>query len=74
MQIFVKILIILYKYILSPFLPDACRFAPSCSQYALEALEKHGLIRGSWLTFKRILRCNPWGKFGYDPVPNKEKL
>lgn len=48
----------------------SCRFTPTCSNYAIEALEKHGTIKGSCLAIKRILRCNPWGKTGYDPVPN----
>ena len=46
-----------------------CRFAPSCSAYAIEALERHGAFRGGWLTLKRLLRCHPWGGSGYDPVP-----
>jgi len=46
-----------------------CRFAPSCSAYAIEALERHGAFRGGWLTMKRLLRCHPWGGSGYDPVP-----
>ena len=46
-----------------------CRYTPTCSAYALEALQKHGLLKGSWLAFKRILRCAPWGGSGYDPVP-----
>ncbi len=52
----------------SAILPPTCRYMPSCSQYAIEALEKHGAIRGGWLAFKRILRCNPFGGQGYDPV------
>jgi len=47
----------------------SCRFTPTCSHYAVEALEKHGFFRGTYLSIKRILRCNPWGSFGYDPVP-----
>jgi uncharacterized protein len=47
----------------------ACRYLPSCSAYALEALESHGAVRGSWLSLRRLLRCHPWGGFGYDPVP-----
>ncbi len=47
-----------------------CRYTPTCSNYAIEALEKYGTFKGSYLTIKRILRCNPWGSFGYDPVPN----
>lgn len=53
----------------SRVMPPTCRFAPSCSQYAIEAIEKHGAIRGGWLATKRILRCHPWGGHGYDPVP-----
>jgi len=49
--------------------PSPCRFDPSCSTYALEALERHGAARGSWLTVRRILRCHPWGGSGWDPVP-----
>ena len=52
---------------------DSCRYIPTCSNYAIEALEKHGTIRGSYLTIKRILRCNPWGGSGYDPVPERKK-
>lgn len=72
MLIFVKFFIKLYKYTISPFIPDACRFEPCCSQYALEALDTHGLSKGLWLTIRRLLRCQPWGNYGYDPVPNKE--
>ncbi|MGB3795000.1 MAG: membrane protein insertion efficiency factor YidD [Alteraurantiacibacter sp.] len=53
----------------SRILPPTCRFQPSCSAYAIEALEKHGAIRGGWLATKRILRCNPLGGHGHDPVP-----
>jgi uncharacterized protein len=53
----------------SRILPPSCRYAPSCSQYAIEALEKHGAIKGGWLACKRIMRCHPWGGHGYDPVP-----
>ena len=58
-----------YQVALSPLTPAACRFEPSCSNYALQALEKHGVIKGCWLALKRILSCNPWGKSGYDPIP-----
>ena len=54
---------------ISPFTPPSCRFTPTCSQYALEALRKHGLLKGSWLTLRRLSRCHPWGGSGYDPVP-----
>ena len=62
-------LIKFYQMCISPFTPSACRFTPTCSQYALEALRKHGLFKGSWLALRRILRCHPWGGSGYDPVP-----
>lgn len=71
-QFLVYILLIpikLYKYLISPFLPMACRYTPSCSTYAVEALKKHGPIKGLYLAIKRILSCNPWGGSGYDPVP-----
>ena len=58
-----------YRAAISPMLPPSCRFTPTCSQYALEALRRHGPFRGSWLTVRRILRCHPWGGSGYDPVP-----
>lgn len=58
-----------YQLCISPLLPPACRFTPTCSQYAIEALRKHGPFRGSWLALRRILRCHPWGGSGYDPVP-----
>lgn len=61
--------IIYYRKAISPLKPPCCRFTPTCSQYALEALRKHGPIRGLWLAVWRILRCNPWGGSGYDPVP-----
>lgn len=50
--------------------PSPCRFHPTCSQYAIEALESHGALRGAWLSTKRIGRCNPWGPYGFDPVPD----
>lgn len=58
-----------YQLCVSPMLGQNCRFVPTCSQYAVEALRKHGPLRGSWLTLRRILRCHPWGGSGYDPVP-----
>ena len=58
-----------YRYAISPMLPASCRYTPTCSKYALEALRRHGPIKGSWLTIKRICRCHPWGGSGYDPVP-----
>lgn len=59
----------IYQRYLSPLTPPACRFTPTCSQYALEALRKHGPLRGLYLAARRILRCHPWGGSGYDPVP-----
>ncbi|WP_425423476.1 membrane protein insertion efficiency factor YidD [Stenoxybacter acetivorans] len=58
-----------YQYAISPMLPPRCRYAPTCSQYAIEALQKYGAIKGSWLAFKRICRCHPFGGCGHDPVP-----
>lgn len=62
-------LIMFYRKCISPFTPPSCRFTPTCSQYGLEAFRKHGPIKGLYLTTKRILKCNPWGGSGYDPVP-----
>lgn len=62
-------LIKIYQHVISPLLPATCRFHPTCSQYSLEALRKHGLFKGSKLAVKRISKCHPWGGSGYDPVP-----
>ena len=62
-------LIKLYQNTVSKALPSVCRFQPTCSQYAFEAIKRYGFIRGSWLAAKRIARCNPFSKGGYDPVP-----
>lgn len=63
----------IYRGAVSPLLPPSCRYTPTCSQYTIEALKKHGPIKGSYLSAKRILSCNPWGGFGYDPVPESKK-
>ena len=59
----------IYRRYISPLTPPACRFTPTCSQYAMEAIQKHGPIKGLYLAVSRILRCHPWGGSGYDPVP-----
>ena len=58
-----------YKYCISPLPPPSCRFTPTCSEYAVEAIKKYGPLRGGWLALKRLARCHPWGGSGYDPVP-----
>lgn len=60
-----------YRAFISPLTPPSCRYTPTCSAYALEALERHGSLKGSWLALRRILRCHPWGGSGYDPVPTR---
>ena len=59
-----------YRYFVSPLLPQACRFHPSCSSYAERALQDHGALRGGWLTARRLCRCGPWHAGGFDPVPD----
>ncbi len=63
------LLIKIYQWTISPLLGPKCRYTPTCSHYAAEALQKHGLFKGSWLALKRIARCHPWGGSGHDPVP-----
>ncbi len=67
-----KLLILLikfYRYGISPLIPPRCRYTPTCSQYALQAVQKYGALKGGWLAAKRIGRCHPWGGHGHDPVP-----
>ena len=64
-------LIRVYQVAISPWTPATCRFTPTCSSYAIEAIRTHGATRGGWLTMKRVGRCHPWGSFGWDPVPTR---
>ncbi len=59
----------IYQWVISPILPQSCRYTPSCSTYTIEALKKHGPFKGGYYSIKRILSCNPWGGHGHDPVP-----
>ncbi len=71
---FIPILFVkFYQYCISPYLMPSCRYSPSCSTYTIQAIESHGTCKGSFLGFKRICRCNPWGGSGYDPVPEVKK-
>ena len=66
-------LIRLYQWVISPLFPATCRYAPSCSHYAVDAVTRFGVLRGGWMAMKRIGRCHPWGGTGYDPVPETIK-
>lgn len=70
MKTLIIALIRLYRYMISPLLPNSCRFTPSCSEYSLEAVNKYGVLKGSYLSLKRILKCHPFHPGGYDPVKN----
>jgi uncharacterized protein len=74
MRNILKALVRLYRYCISPMLGPNCRFYPTCSCYAEEALDQHGALRGSYLTVRRLLRCHPWHAGGYDPVPEPSPL
>jgi uncharacterized protein len=65
----VMLVFTIYQRVISPILPNACRYNPTCSEYGIEAVKKYGALKGSWLAIKRIFRCHPWGGHGYDPVP-----
>ncbi len=69
MKLLLVLVVRAYQVVLSPLLPAACRYHPTCSNYAIEALEKHGALRGGWLAVKRIARCHPFRPGGFDPVP-----
>lgn len=58
-----------YQYVISPLLPPSCRYQPTCSEYTIQAIARHGALKGSWLGLRRILSCHPWGSCGHDPVP-----
>ena len=71
-QLLAKLIIALirvYQLVISPVLPNACRYTPTCSAYGIEAVKKYGPLKGTALAFRRFLRCNPWGGHGHDPVP-----
>ena len=69
MKLALQFLLQSYKRVISPMLPYSCRFTPTCSEYAMEAIDRHGVIRGSWLALWRLLRCHPFAPAGFDPVP-----
>lgn len=69
MKILLLLPIYFYRMVISPMLPPTCRYTPTCSQYAIDAIKRHGSLKGLYLAVKRILRCHPWGGSGYDPVP-----
>jgi putative membrane protein insertion efficiency factor len=74
MKYILVVLIQFYRNCISPFTPATCRFYPTCSSYGLEAVQKHGALKGGWLTLKRIVKCHPFHPGGFDPVPEKEKM
>ncbi len=71
LSLLLLILIRGYQFLVSPFFPPACRYLPTCSEYARQAVTTHGPLRGSWLALRRLARCHPWAGWGYDPVPEK---
>ncbi|QRR02333.1 membrane protein insertion efficiency factor YidD [Dyadobacter sandarakinus] len=69
MKFLLVALVRIYQGVLSPYLPNACRYTPTCSQYMIQAVQKYGAVKGGWMGLKRISRCHPWGGHGHDPVP-----
>jgi putative membrane protein insertion efficiency factor len=69
MKALLQLPIRIYRWLISPLLGTNCRYYPSCSEYALEAIDRHGALRGGWLSVRRVCRCHPWGGHGHDPVP-----
>ena len=69
LSVFLRLLLRAYQWLISPWLGPSCRYQPSCSGYAMEAIDRHGAMRGGWLTLRRLSRCHPMGGSGYDPVP-----
>jgi len=69
MKVYFLLLLRFYKKWISPFLPKACRFYPTCSEYAMQSIEKYGILKGIFLSFRRVLRCHPFSPGGFDPVP-----
>jgi putative membrane protein insertion efficiency factor len=67
------LLVRVYQRLISPLFPASCRYVPSCSEYAAQALRRHGLTRGLWLSVRRVVRCNPWSQGGLDPVPDRSE-
>ncbi|MCE3007462.1 MAG: membrane protein insertion efficiency factor YidD [Bacteroidetes bacterium] len=74
MRVLVLGLFRFYQYALSPLFPAACRYTPTCSEYAVQAVRAHGWARGCWMGIRRIARCHPWGGHGHDPIPAPKKL
>lgn len=72
MRTLIILLIKAYRYLISPLLGNNCRFYPTCSSYAQEAVSRHGALRGTWLALRRLSRCHPWHEGGFDPVPEKK--
>jgi putative membrane protein insertion efficiency factor len=74
LALLLRALVRAYQWTVAPVIGVNCRYAPSCSEYACEAIERHGALGGTWLALRRLLRCHPWGGWGYDPVPEETPL